>query len=308
MHDLARFADSVLRGLGQVMFQNNSFTGLLFLAGIAWNSLLLAIGALFGTVIATLTALALGADRTAVRTGLFGFNGALTAIALLFFLEAEALTWACIILASACSTILMAAMMAAFRNWNLPALTAPFVFTTLVFLLAAVQFGGLHPTDQLPMAGLPNLTSIEGVVTLTTFGKGVLNGIAQVFFQENPVTGLCFLAGLVVASRLACLAALIGSLAGLLVSWGMDAAEPALRAGVFGFNSVLTGIALASVFLKPGTPSLVYALLGAIVTPFVAAACAAALLPLGLPAMTLPFVLTTWVFLFASREFRPLAP
>ena len=47
---LLAFADTVLRGLGQVMFQNNSYAGLLFLVGIACNSLVFASAALLGTL------------------------------------------------------------------------------------------------------------------------------------------------------------------------------------------------------------------------------------------------------------------
>lgn len=300
---LGVFADSILRGLGQVMLQSNSYAGLLFLAGIAANSLLFAVAALVGVVTATLTAMALGADRALVRSGMFGFNGALVGIALLYFLAPTPLTWILVILASGCSTLLMAALLTAFDVWKLPALTAPFVFASLVFFLAAARFGRLESTGQLPTTGLPIKAAVEGVVTAGTIGEGLLTGVGQVFFQSSVLSGALFVAGLLVSSRRACVAALMGSLFGLLVAWGMGAAEPAIRAGAFGFNSVLTTIALASVFLAPGTVSSAYALLGAIVTPFVAAACAAALEPLGMPAMTLPFVLTTWVFLLASRGF-----
>lgn len=36
------------------------------------------------------------------------------------------------------------------------------------------------------------------------------------------------------------------SYAGLLAAWGMGAAEPAMRSGAFGFNAVLTAIALGA--------------------------------------------------------------
>ena len=302
----AVIADSILRGLGQVMFQNNSYAGLLFLAGIALNSLLFAAAALAGCATATLAAIALGADRTQVRAGMFGFNGALVGIALLYFLAPTPLTWACVLLAAACSTVLMAAMLAAFDVWKLPVLTAPFVFTALAFFLSAARFGRLETTGQLPTAGLPKLAAVEGVVTGTTIGEGLLTGIGQVFFQGSVLSGALFVAGLAVSSRRAAAAALAGSLAGLLVAWGMGAAEPAIRAGAFGFNSVLTAIALAGAFLAPGRMSMLYALAGAIVTPFVAAASAAALEPLGMPPMTLPFVLTTWMFLLAGRGFSTI--
>lgn len=303
LHRVAGFLDCVLRGVGQVMFQNNSYAGLLFIIGIGYNSLLFAVAVLVGTAVSTLTAIALGANRALVRCGMFGFNGGLVGIALLYFLQPVPLTWACVILAAACSTIVMAAMLSAFDAWKMPVLTAPFVFTSLCFFLATARFGRLESTGQLPTAGLPRAAAVEGVVTASTVGEGLFSGIGQVFFQGNVVTGLLFAAGLLVASRMAFAAALAGSLAGLLVAWGMGAAESAIRAGAFGFNSVLVAIALASVFLAPGRTSLAYALLAAVATPFVVAAATAALEPLGMPALTLPFIVVTWAFLFAGRAF-----
>lgn len=300
-HRLLAFLDSIPRGVGQVMFQNNSYAGLLFVAGVACNSLLFAAGLLVGTAVSTLAAMALGADRAAARAGLYGFNGGLVAIALLYFLEPDALTWACVILAAAASSLVMAAFLALLDAVRLPALTAPFVATSLCFFLATARFGRLQLTGELPTAGLPQAATVEGVVTATTVGRGLLAGVGQVFLQENIVTGLVFAAGLLVASRLAFAAALAGSLTGLLVAWGMGAAEPAIRAGAYGFNSALVAIALAGVVLAPGRGTFGYALLGAAAAPFVAAASAAALAPFGLPVLTLPFVLTTWIFLLASR-------
>ena len=300
---LAALADIVLRGLGQVMFQGNSYAGLLFLVGIAVNSLLFAAAALIGCIIATLTAIVLGADRAPVRAGLFGFNGALVGIALLYFLQPNPLTWVCVALAAVCSTIAVAALQSALRPVGLPALTAPFVLVSLCFFLAMARFGRLESVGLLPTAGLPKTAQVEGVVTGGTIAEGLFTGVGQVFFQGNVVSGGLFLAGLFVSSRLAFAAALAGSFAGLLVAWGMGAAEPAIRAGAFGFNSVLTAIALAGVALAPGRASFCYALLGAIITPFVAAAAAAALEPLGLPALTAPFVLVTWLLLLGARGF-----
>src|SRR6266566_9499481 len=67
--------DTLLRGTGQVMFQNNPLTGLLFLAGIFVNSGKLGGLGILGLATSTLTAYLLGADRTLIRNGLFGFNG-----------------------------------------------------------------------------------------------------------------------------------------------------------------------------------------------------------------------------------------
>lgn len=305
-HRLLGFVDSVLRGIGQVMLQNNSYTGLLFVIGIGYNSLLFGAAVLLGTAVSTASAMLLGVDRALVRAGLFGFNGGLVAIALLYFLQPNWLTWGCVGFAAACSTIIMAALVSLLDVWKIPALTAPFVFTSLCFFLATARFGRLQSTHLLPTAGLPHGATVEGIVTASTLTEGLFNGIAQVFFQENLISGVVFAAGLLIASWVACAAALAGSLVALLVAWGMGAAEPAIRAGAFGFNSVLVAIAFGGVFFALNRVSIVYALFATITTPFIFSAVSAGLEPLGVPALTLPFVLVTWVFLFASGLFPEL--
>ncbi|WP_374391105.1 urea transporter [Tabrizicola sp.] len=298
---LQAFADTVLRGLGQVMLQNNSYAGLLFLAGIACNSPVFAGAALLGTLASTLAAIALEADRQMLRQGMFGFNGGLVGIALLCFLQPTPLAWACVALAAAGSTLVLAALQNALAAARLPVLTAPFVLTSLCVLLASTRFGRLQASDLLPTPGLPNGASLEGVATASTLGEGLLTGVGQVFLQDNMLTGALFILGLFVASRRACLAALAGSLSGMLVAWAMGAAEPAIRSGLFGYNSVLVAIALSGAALAPGRIAIACGLFATLATPFVTAASAAALEPLGLPALTLPFVLVTWTALLASR-------
>lgn len=301
---LLGFLDSVLRGVGQVMLQNNSYAGLLFLIGIFYNSTLFGIAVLVGTVASTVTAMLLGVKRSRVREGLFGFNGALVAVALLYFLQPDLLAWCYVILAAACTTVVMAALLNLLDTWKVPALTAPFVFTTLCFVLACARFGRLHSTHLLPTAGLPKAATVEGIVTMSTVVYGLFSGVAQVFFQANVITGILFTIGLLISSRAACVAALLGSFVGLLAGWGLGAAEPAIRAGAFGFNSVLTAIALGSVFLVRDAASTVYTALAVITTAVVFAAISAALEPLGVPALTSPFVLVVWLFLLAT----PLLP
>ena len=300
------FVDTILRGIGQVMLQNNRYAGLLFLAGVFYNSMLFAVAVLVGTCVSTATAMLLGVDRGRVRAGLFGFNGALVAIALLYFLQPDVLAWAYVVLAAAISTILMAALLNLLGTWKVPALTAPFVLTTWCFVLACARLGRLHSTGVLPTAGLPKAASVEGIVTASTVVEGVFNGISQVFFQGSVVTGVIFAGGLLVGSRKAGIAALLGSFTGVLVAWGMGAAEPAIRSGAFGFNSALTAIALASVFFVLDVASTAYTLLAVVMTAIMFAALSAALEPVGMPALTAPFVLVVWLFVLASPMFPRL--
>lgn len=71
---------------------------------------------------------------------------------------------------------------------------------------------------------------------------------------------------------------------------------------------MLVAIALGGVFFVLDKVSVAYALLATVVTAIVFAAISAALEPLGVPALTLPFVLVTWLFLLASPLFPRLQP
>lgn len=303
---LPGFLDAVLRGIGQVFLQNNSYTGLLFLIGIFFNSALFGAAVLTGTVVSTLTAILLGVTRSQVRDGLFGFNGALVAIALIYFLHPSGLTWVYLVLASSFSTVLMGAAIRILDVWKMPTLTSPFVVTALGFLLACARLGRLESTQILPTAGLPTAATVEGIVTLSTMAEGLFKGIGQVFFQENIVTGVIFAIALLISSRRACVLALWGSLTGVLIAWGLGAAEPAIRSGAFSFNSVLTAVAIGGIFSVLNVASVAYMSLAVIVTTVAFAAVSAALAPLGMPALTLPFVLVVWVFVLASPLFPGL--
>jgi urea transporter len=188
----------------------------------------------------------------------------------------------------------MIAMVRLLDTWKLPTLTAPFVFTTLIFLLVCARLGRF----ELPTAE----TNVEGIVTVATIIEGIFKGIAQVCFQENAVTGALFALGLMISSRRAGVMALLGSFLGLLVAWGMGAAEPAMRSGVFGFSPVLTAVALGSTFLAFNTASFIYTLFATILTVFVSVGISVAFEPLGLPGLTLPFVVVVWIFILARKS------
>ncbi|MGH8632533.1 MAG: urea transporter [Burkholderiales bacterium] len=79
---ILRFVDINLRGIGQVMFQNNPVTGLAFLAAVGWGSYVagvpqVAIGGLLEVVAATLTAQWLHVDEAGLASDLYGYNASI---------------------------------------------------------------------------------------------------------------------------------------------------------------------------------------------------------------------------------------
>src|SRR4029450_1978125 len=80
-----------------------------------------------------------------------------------------------------------------------------------------------------------------------------------------------------------------------------------IRAGLFGFNGILVGIALAF-FFEFDFLLAIYIVLGAAVSTIVMMALSNLLSTWDMPALTAPFVLTAWLLLFAVYQFDFLRP
>jgi urea transporter len=312
--------DTLLRGVGQVMFQNNPLTGLIFLAGIFVNSGKLGGLGLLGLAASTLTAYLLGADRALIRNGLFGFNGILVGIGLAFFLDYNGLLIGYVILGGALSTVAMMGLANLFSVWDMPALTAPFVLTAWLLLFAVLLFANLRPnpliapvapdTRILPETALREAATGAGAIGLTPVNmtNALFRGIGEVMFQDKLATGVIFLFAIFVNSRISALFALLGSALGALTAWTVGASGVANFHGLYGFNPVLCAIALGGIFFVLTWRSAVYALVAALVSALVFAAISTFLAPIGMPALTAPFVLVTWIFLLAKAGFKALVP
>jgi urea transporter len=310
--------DALLRGTGQVMFQNNPLTGLLFLVGIFVNSFKFGGTGLLGLAASTLAAYLLGADRALIRAGLFGFNGILVGIALAFFFEFDFLLAVYIVLGAAVSTVVMMALINLLSPWDMPALTAPFVLTTWLLLFAVYQFDFIRPTELIapltPEPGaavqteLRELATGSGGVSAANLVHGLFRGVGEVMFEDNLLSGLIFLIAIAVNSRISAGFALLGSAVGLLTALVLGGDGFTAYHGLYGFNAVLCAIALGGLFFALTWKSAVYALLAAAFSVVAFAGIAVLLAPIGMPALTAPFVLTTWLFLWPKAGFGALTP
>mgnify|MGYP001067666240 CR=1 FL=1 len=81
--------NSSLRGAGQVVFMNSPVTGIAILTAYFLHDRWLACCALLGVLSATTSALGLSFKGTAIREGLFGYNGLLLGASLGYFLDAR---------------------------------------------------------------------------------------------------------------------------------------------------------------------------------------------------------------------------
>ena len=304
-----RFIDINLRGIGQVMFQDNPLTGALFLAAIGWGSYAadvpqVALGGAIAVVVATLTAQWLRADRAALHSGLYGYNAVLVGLALPTFLAPDPLVWTYVVLGAAVSVVTMLGAANALKPWGVSALTFPFVLITWLLLLATYGFAGLSGSE-LPAAdaAAPYVPVATATFAVGDFVQGVLRSISQVFLKGSAISALLLLAGLAVSSLAAAAFAVGGAILAVITAHLLGAESELITAGLLGFSPVLTAIALGTVFHQPGWRVAAYAALGTVFTVVAQAALDVALAPLAIPALTAPFVLVSWIFLLPRQSF-----
>ena len=307
---LLRFVDINLRGTGQVMFQDNPLTGVLFLAAIGWGAYAakmphIAWAGLLALIVATLTAKWLRVDETSLNAGLYGFNGILVGLALATFLAPGPLLWVYVILGAAVSVVVMLGTANVVKPWG-GALTFPFVLTTWVLLLATYGFSGLAgaalPSGNVVTAFQPYDASPVRLIDLV---QGVLLSVSQVFLKASGVSALLLLAGLAVSSLSAAAFALAGAIVAVLTAHLFGAESEMITGGLLGFSPVLTAVALGTVFYRPSWRVVVYAAVATVFTVIVQAALNVALMPFAIPALTAPFVLVTWIFLLPRQCLEP---
>lgn len=293
----------MLRGAGQVMFQENAWTGFFFLLGIFWGAYrtgtsLVAWGAVVGLFVSTLTGLALRLPADDGRRGLWGFNGILVGCAFPTFLGSTLYMWLSLILCAALTTWVRTGFNRVMGAWQINSLTFPFVFCTGLFLLAARMTHAIPPEGlATPALEASRFTAFAYPYPWADVATFWLRGVAQVFLIDSWEAGLLFLVGLFIASRWACLWAAVGSAVAMAVMLLLHGSALGVAHGHYGFCAVLTGVALGCTFYKPGLYSAAWALAGIVVTVYVQAAIDTLLLPFGLPTLTGPFCLATWLFL-----------
>ncbi|ROQ66021.1 urea transporter [Streptomyces sp. 840.1] len=281
-----------LRGIAQVALSASPWTGLLFTAALFTNGWRIGLYGLLGAAASTVAASLLGADREGLVRGLEGYCGCLTAISVVVRLGASWRTALLAVLAGAVCAVLGAAAGRLLGRVGLPVLTAPFCLVAGVLQIAL-------PTA--PAAAAPAIDG-DGITHLSALelGRAFCDNFGQIFFLDKWYAGLILLAGLLVASRAAAVAAACGSVVAIVTACATGLPADPISAGLYGYNAVLVAIALAATFLTVTPWTAGYAALAVISSVPFTAAWQAFARPSGGSPFTWPFVVTTWLFLAAA--------
>ncbi|SMG59221.1 urea transporter [Paraburkholderia susongensis] len=270
---------TLLRSLGQIVLQENAFTGACLIAAWLLSGPRLACAALIGAIAANVSAILAGSSEDETRAGLHGFNGALAGLAAFSFIADPSTAAAVAILASTGTAWLLQPWSRWLRERGLGCFSSPCLIVTWLWLPFIA--------DGSRQAGPLAFHAPDAV----HFGKGVLAGFAQTGFASGALAGSLVLLGIAAASRKHALYALTGAGFASAAHLLLGASPGSFDAGLSGFNGVLTAVALADAGFAP--------MLGGVAISVLLQAGA---VHFGWPAMTAPFVLATWSVQWLKRR------
>lgn len=273
---------ALLNGFSQIFLLSHRGCGALVLLAIALGAPELLGGALLGGLSSQFTAQRRGYAQDDIETGLYGYNGILLGLLISLKLAQPILAPLLIIVSAALSSLLLAPWMQRMRErqW-LPAFTLPFVVLswTLLALPLQLQLQGGAVIETPPLDRLSALIAVAC-------------GLGQVVFLDQPLAGLCLLLGLLLADKRAACWALLGSACGLGLALHLGWPQHGALAGLHGYNAALAAVAVSQVNRGPWLPLLGIALATLLQPGFAA---------LGLPALTMPFILACWLIGASQR-------
>ena len=288
-----------LKGISQVILIENAISGLLILIAITIESYYLGIITLLSAIIGTLVAKAGGADGQSINQGLLGYNSVLTGMALVLFLSGP-YRWIIALAGAAIAAVFSATMNHMMKRIEIPTLTFPYIILTWFILLSTYKLNGIQLSSDLVPQDLTHWKlNIGGEINLL---NGILDGIGQVFFLDNLISGIIIFIAVFFAGIKLGTYSVVGSVLALFVAYFLGGEHTLIVLGLYGYNAILTIIAVSSVFKgEPNRFALLSGILAACLTVPITAGLSTFLLPYGLPALTMPFVLCTWLVLSARK-------
>ncbi|MBL8497699.1 urea transporter [Nitrosomonas sp. JL21] len=288
----------MLRGAGQVVFCGNALTGFFVLTAFYMSGMTAGMAATLGVVCSTVTAYALRFCNEDIQVGLYGFNGILAAVSLSVFLPHTPWLWLYIVIAAMLSSLVWFLMTRLLHFCRLPAATSPFVLISWIFLF-------MHASGNPPPDPALNVALEFSTIPFETWLLAFARSISQILFSDQVEVGVALLIGIALSTWRGAFMAIGGAIIGVALPMAIGMDPKAVEAGLYGFNPVLTMIALGSVFLEPTLRNALLTALAGMLAVFWQAVLTSLFIPLGLPVLASPFILTLWMVLLIVYKLRP---
>lgn len=293
-------ANILMKNIAQVLLLENVWTGLFVTIALFIGDWKVGLVAIIASAIALLLAQYTNYSQAEIDSGLAGFNPVLTGVALTLFLVPSWYSYIIILVAIIITMPVGAAIRELFKTYDVPMLTIPYVFVSWCVLLMSFQFKFVQVNVNILPKTVKKISFSQDVIH---FMGSFLSGFSEVFLLKSTLAGLLILIGIFISSRKAGLFAIGANLIGFLMVLLLGANHGQINDGLFGYNVILTVLALGIAF-KTRINRYINIAFGILLTIILHAGVTTLLTPFGLPVFTLPFIIATWTILLAGTRMK----
>ena len=245
---LAGFADALACAWSQIIFSDNTASGLLLMAGAFLISPQALVGGLVASAVSVGMCFLLRVDGQAIRLGLYSFTSALSGILTAVLLFPEGTTvhfFAFMALIGVFCTVVTVALANVLGRFQCPTLGLPFGFTVLVFMAAAQNMGFVGQTEAvvahsaavvLPADAAP----LDALVLL----NASVAGVSELIGGSTVPVFVLVAAALLCSSRIDFASAVVGAVVSTATALFFGCPASAVAIGLYGFNGMLAMMVL----------------------------------------------------------------
>lgn len=259
--------NSFLNSYSQIFFAKNKFFAAILVI-VSFLDWWMGVAGVVSILVANLVAYYMGFNKKNISDGIYGFNSLLVGLGIGIYFAAS---WNVIIL------VVFAALMTLFvgfvlegvmAKYGLPFLSLPFLFSIWLLTISFYQFNNfglginsIYRANELyTIGGLALVKAFEWLNNLA-FPLGLkiyFQSLGAIFFQYNIFAGILISIGLFLHSRQAFLMSLFGFYVAFFFYDFIGLNSSSLSVTYYGFNFILSAIAIGSYFLIPTFESLLW--------------------------------------------------
>jgi len=254
----------------QILFvENKILAGILLIVSFIdwWTGLSGVIVVVTAIILATI----LGYDKSTIHKGLFSFNPLLVGLGVGTYFSPAIEVVILLIIASSVAFFSSVFLMGILKKYGLPFLSLPFLLGMWLLLLSFPALSNiqlneenLFPSNQLFKLGGATLVEAADGINYLFEGSGLdtyFISLGAIFFQFSILAGVLIAVGLLIHSRVHFLFSLIGFFVAYWMYSFLGVYSGSLNYTYYGFNFILSAIAIGGYFLIPSRQSLLWSLL-----------------------------------------------
>ncbi len=304
------FAGIIINSYSQIFFSTHRAFALLIML-VTFFDFYTGLFGFIAVLTSAITGLILKFDRGVLKKGLLGFNSLLVGLGLGVFFSPSFFLLSIVILASLFTFLISVSLQGVVGKYGLPFLSIPFILSLWAFMLATNSFGvlglnerGIFTINELYTFGghylvdaynYMNNLNIPGAI------RAYLVSLSAILFQSNMLTGLILSLGLLLFSRIAFSLSLLG----FFLAYGfyhlIGAEITEYDYTYFGFNYILSSIALGGFFLIPSRNSYLWMILLIPIVAIITISLNTVFQIFRLSIYSLPFNMVVLLFLYALK-------